>query len=52
MQRPGDLWFLTRPRRFGKSVFMDVMNDFFQGNKDNFKGLAVEKEGNMMYLIS
>jgi hypothetical protein len=34
-------FFLSRPRRFGKSLFVDSLSDLFQGKKELFKGLAV-----------
>lgn len=36
-------YFLSRPRRFGKSLFLSTLEHFFLGNKDLFKGLAIEK---------
>ncbi|MBL0708185.1 MAG: AAA family ATPase, partial [Sulfurimonas sp.] len=33
--------FLSRPRRFGKSLFMDTIQEIFQGNKELFEGLAI-----------
>ena len=37
----GKYYFLSRPRRFGKSLFIDTLSELFQGNKELFKGLAV-----------
>lgn len=34
--------FLSRPRRFGKSLFLDTLKNIFEGNKQLFKGLAIE----------
>ena len=34
--------FLARPRRFGKSLFLDTLRNIFEGNKELFKGLAIE----------
>ncbi len=34
--------FLSRPRRFGKSLFLSTLNDLFEGRKELFTGLAVE----------
>lgn len=31
--------FLSRPRRFGKSLFMDTLKELFEGNAALFKGL-------------
>lgn len=34
--------FLSRPRRFGKSLFLDTLRNIFEGNKQHFAGLAIE----------
>jgi len=39
----GNPYFLSRPRRFGKSLFLSTLEAYFQGKKHLFKGLAVEK---------
>ena len=36
-------WFLSRPRRFGKSLFLDTIRAAFAGEKELFKGLFLEK---------
>ncbi len=33
--------FLSRPRRFGKSLFVDTLKEIFYGNKELFKGLYI-----------
>ncbi len=33
--------FLSRPRRFGKSLFIDTLYEIFTGNKELFKGLYI-----------
>lgn len=38
----GCYYFLSRPRRFGKSLLMSTIEAFFQGKKELFKGLAIE----------
>jgi len=38
----GKYYFLSRPRRFGKSLFLDTLKEIFQGNKALFKGLYIE----------
>lgn len=38
----GKYYFLSRPRRFGKSLFIDTLKQAFQGNKDLFSGLYLE----------
>ncbi len=35
--------FLSRPRRFGKSLFLDTLHNLFEGKKELFTGLAAEK---------
>ena len=39
----GKVYFLSRPRRFGKSLLLSTLKQYFLGNKDIFKGLAIEK---------
>ena len=39
----GRAYFLTRPRRFGKSLFLSTLQAYFEGKKELFKGLAIEK---------
>ena len=41
MYRPGGKYFLSRPRRFGKSLLLMTMLELFKGNKDLFKGLYI-----------
>lgn len=38
----GEFYFLSRPRRFGKSLLIDTIAEAFQGNKELFKGLYLE----------
>ena len=38
----GGYYFLSRPRRFGKSLLVSTMEAYFQGKKELFKGLAME----------
>ena len=35
--------FLSRPRRFGKSLFVSTLHSYFSGRRDLFNGLAIEK---------
>ena len=35
--------FLSRPRRFGKSLLISTLECYFQGKKELFKGLAIEQ---------
>ena len=39
----GTYCFLGRPRRFGKSLLVTTMQSYFEGKKELFKGLAIEK---------
>ena len=39
----GSYYFLSRPRRFGKSLLISTLKAYFLGKKDLFKGLAVEQ---------
>ncbi|MCD8394904.1 MAG: ATP-binding protein [Bacteroidales bacterium] len=39
-QRPY-AYFLSRPRRFGKSLLLDTMQAYFEGKKELFEGLAI-----------
>ncbi|MFZ2956352.1 MAG: ATP-binding protein [Candidatus Ozemobacteraceae bacterium] len=42
----GTYFFLSRPRRFGKSLFIDTLKEAFSCNKKLFEGLALEKNWN------
>lgn len=35
-------FFLARPRRFGKSLFLDTLAEYFSGNRELFRGLAID----------
>ncbi|MCE2435021.1 MAG: AAA family ATPase [Candidatus Latescibacteria bacterium] len=37
----GTHYFLSRPRRFGKSLFLDTLKELFEGNEPLFKGLYI-----------
>ena len=39
----GSYYFMSRPRRFGKSLFLSTLEAYFQGRKDLFEGLAVSE---------
>ena len=43
MVKTGRYYFLSRPRRFGKSLLVSTLEAYFQGKKELFEGLAVEK---------
>jgi len=36
-------YFLSRPRRFGKSLFLSTLKAYFEGKKESFEGLYLEK---------
>jgi hypothetical protein len=38
----GKAYFLSRPRRFGKSLFLDTLKELFEGQAELFRGLAAE----------
>lgn len=40
----GGQYFLSRPRRFGKSLFLSTLKAYFMGKKDLFAGLALETQ--------
>ena len=39
----GKIYFLSRPRRFGKSLLVSTLEHYFLGHKELFKGLAIEQ---------
>ena len=41
--KTGSYYFLSRPRRFGKSLLISTLEAYFQGKKELFEGLAMEK---------
>ena len=40
----GPHYFLSRPRRFGKSLFVDMLKELFEGNRKLFRGLAIHDD--------
>lgn len=42
----GTHYFLSRPRRFGKSLFLDTLKELFEGNEALFQGLMVHDQWN------
>ena len=42
LAQSGKYYFLSRPRRFGKSLFLDTLKELFEGHAALFKGLAAE----------
>ena len=43
LAKTGRYYFLSRPRRFGKSLLISTLEAYFSGRKDLFGGLAIEK---------
>ena len=39
----GTIYFLSRPRRFGKSLLLSTLKHYFLGHKELFEGLAMER---------
>ena len=39
----GNIYFLSRPRRFGKSLLVSTLEYYFRGRKDLFRGLAIDR---------
>ncbi len=44
MVRRTGYYFLSRPRRFGKSLLVSTLEAYFSGKKELFNGLAIEKQ--------
>ena len=42
LAQTGNCYFLSRPRRFGKSLFLDTLKQLFEGRRSLFEGLAAE----------
>lgn len=43
MASSGKFFFLSRPRRFGKSLLVSTLKSYFEGKKELFRGLALEQ---------
>lgn len=43
VEEKGNYIFLARPRRFGKSLLVSAMKEYFKGNRSLFKGLAIDR---------
>lgn len=41
VKNPKGVYFLSRPRRFGKSLLISILNEIFEGEKELFKGLWI-----------
>ncbi|OQX06455.1 MAG: hypothetical protein BWK73_30845, partial [Thiothrix lacustris] len=44
LTRGGKYYFLSRPRRFGKSLLLDTIKEVFEGNEPLFQGLAIHDQ--------
>ena len=42
LARSGGQYFLSRPRRFGKSLFLSTLKAYWEGKRELFEGLAIE----------
>ncbi|MDR1577054.1 MAG: AAA family ATPase, partial [Deltaproteobacteria bacterium] len=36
-------YFLSRPRRFGKTLLLNTLEELFSGNRESFKGLFIDR---------
>ena len=43
LAKTGSYYFLSRPRRFGKSLLISTLQAYFEAKKELFKGLAIEQ---------
>ena len=41
--KEGKIYFLGRPRRFGKSLLLSTLEHYFLGHKELFRGLAIDE---------
>ena len=41
LQSLGNIFFLSRPHRFGKSLFLSTLKAYFEGKKELFEGLYI-----------
>ena len=41
--REGSIYFLSRPRRFGKSLLVSTLKNYFLGRKELFRGLKIDR---------
>ena len=43
LAQEGSIYFLSRPRRFGKSLLVSTLEHYFLGHKELFKGLKIDQ---------
>ena len=48
----GKIYLLSRPRRFGKSLLVSTLKNYFLGRKELFKGLKIEHLRPLLMIIS
>ena len=46
-----DQCFISRPRRFGKSLLVSTLESLFSRGTEMFKGLAIEKKGSIIFSV-
>lgn len=44
LENRGKYCFLSRPRRFGKSLFLTTLEAYFEGKRELFRGLAIDRD--------
>lgn len=44
LEKSGKYFFLSRPRRFGKSLFLSTLASYFEGRRELFKGLDIDRD--------
>ena len=42
LAQEGSIYFLSRPRRFGKSLLVSTLKNYFLGRKELFRGLKID----------
>jgi hypothetical protein len=42
---PTNFCFLSRPRRFGKTLLLNTVKELFKGDRELFRGLKIDKSG-------
>ena len=47
----GKIYFLSRPRRFGKSLLVSTLKNYFLGRKELFRGLAIDWKTNLRAML-
>lgn len=42
--KSGKYYFFSRPRRFGKSLLISTLQSYFEGKRELFKGLHIDRD--------